>query len=160
MAKTRRRSHCGHKRGHVCTSHCHHDHCRHCSSGCMHRGHKHTARRHRGGGGMGTSSTSAADYMLKTVGAGDVQYNNVFRVGGLGGTSQSNAILDNVTGQRAGGRRRRRGGSFIGNALVPASLLAATYAYHKSRGHRHSKHRRFRGGNNYSVRYPLSPASY
>ena len=153
MAKTRRRSHCGHKRGHVCTSHCHHAHCHHCSASCNHRGHKHTARHQRGG-------ASASEYMLQVAGNGDTQYNNVFKVGGLGGTSQSNAILNNITGQRAGGRRRRRGGSFLANALVPASLLAATYAYHKRSGHKHSKHRRHRGGNNFSVRYPLSPASY
>lgn len=118
-----------------------------------------TKRRMRGGAG-------AAEYMLKTVGAGNQQYANVFDQGRYPG--QSNAIIDQNTGQRAGGRRkRRRGGTFLSSALVPASLLAASYLYsrRKGRGSKFSRRtrRRFRGGyrgNNLSVSRPLSPAPY
>jgi hypothetical protein len=129
---------------------------RYCKS--CHR--RHSGRCMRGGG------DSAAANMLRVVGSGPEQYNNVFRQGLYPG--QSNAIIDRVTGQRAGGRRRRkRGGTFLSSALVPASLLAASYFYsrRKGRGSRSSRRtrRRFRGGfrgNNLSVSHPLSPAPY
>lgn len=108
---------------------------------------------------------SAAEYMLKTVGAGNQQYANVFDQGRYPG--QSNAIIDQNTGQRAGGKRRRkRGGTFLSSALVPASLLAASYMYSRRKGRgsmNRRTRRRFRGGyrgNNFSVSQPLSPAPY
>ena len=124
-----------------------------------HRRHRHTRKCMHGG-------ASAAEYMLKTVGTGDQQYANVFDQGRYPG--QSNAVIDKITGQRAGGRRRKhkRGGTFLSSALVPASLLAASYMYSRRKGrgsmNRHSR-RRFRGGfrgNNLSVSHPLSPAPY
>lgn len=124
-------------------------------------------RRHSGRCMHGGAGEGAANYMLRTVGSGDQQYANVFEQGRYPG--QSNAIIDQNTGQRAGGRRRRnhkRGGTFLSSALVPASLLAASYLYSRRKG-RGSKsrrtRRRFRGGyrgNNFSVSQPLSPAPY
>ena len=120
--------------------------------------HRHTGKCMHGG-------ASAAEYMLKTVGAGNTQYANVFDQGRYPG--QSNAIIDQNTGQRAGGRRRRkRGGTFLSSALVPASLLAASYMYSRRKGRgsmNRRTRRRFRGGfrgNNLSVSHPLSPAPY
>jgi hypothetical protein len=62
----------------------------------------------------------AASYMLNTVGAGNVQYDNVFRQGGLGGPGPSNNAILSLSGQRAG--RRRRGGSFLGQAAAPCCI--------------------------------------
>lgn len=121
--------------------------------------HRHSRRCMHGG-------DSAAEYMLKTVGAGNRQYDDTFRQGVHPG--QSNAIWS-LSGKQAGGRRRRRkrGGTFLSSALVPASLLAASYMYsrRKGRGSRSDRRtrRRFRGGfrgNNLSVSHPLSPAPY
>lgn len=123
---------------------------------CNMCGGRHKGRCMRGG-------ASAAEYMISQVGLGNRQYDDVFRIGGVGGTSQSNAIVS-VAGQRAGGRRRRRGGSFLTSALVPASLLAASYAYsRRRRGNNRSTRRRFRGGyrgNYLSASNHLSPAPY
>lgn len=91
--------------------------------------------------------TDSASYMESIVGNTDAQYNRVFQQGGPN-NSQSNTIMS-VTGQRAGGRRRakgKRGGSWIGDAVVPAALLAGTYFYsrrkgHKSRGKTHRRRR-------------------
>ncbi len=109
---------------------------------------------------------SAAQYMLDTVGDGNRQYNDVFRQGGMNHT-QSNAIIS-LSGKQAGGRRRKhkRGGTFLSSALVPASLLAASYMYSRRKGRgsmNRRTRRRFRGGfrgNNLSVSHPLSPAPY
>jgi len=85
--------------------------------------------------------------MLSTVGDTNTQYNNVFRQGGMN-NSQSNAIMDQVTGQRAGGRRRRsmvkRGGSWVSDAVVPAALLAGSYLYSRRRGNHSHRKRSFR----------------
>ena len=106
-------------------------------------------RSYRGGAGAANSSSysDGQSYMLATVGGGDVQYNNVFRQGGMN-NSQSNAIMDQVTGQRAGGRKRgsnKKGGSFVTDAIVPAAFLAGTYLYSRRRGKPgYSKKRSFR----------------
>jgi hypothetical protein len=99
------------------------------------------SRSYRGGSG---SYSDAQSYMLSTVGSGDTQYNNVFRQGGMN-HSQSNAILDQNTGQRAGTRRMiKRGGSWVSDAVVPAALLAGTYLYSRRRGNKSYRKRSFR----------------
>lgn len=105
------------------------------------RGRGRRSRSYRGGAASYSDSQS---YMLSTVGDGNQQYNNVFRQGGMN-NSQSNAIMDQVTGQRAGGRRRKsnkRGGSFVTDAIVPAAFLAGTYLYSRRRGNRGSSRKR------------------
>ena len=64
------------------------------------------SRNYRGGAG---SYSDAQSYMLSTVGGSDVQYNNVFRQGGMNHT-QSNAIINQNTGQHAGTKKNKKGG--------------------------------------------------
>ena len=98
------------------------------------------SRSYRGGAG---SYSDAQSYMLSTVGGSDTQYNNVFRQGGMNNT-QSNAIINQNTGQRAGAKRRmiKRGGSWVSDAVVPAALLAGTYLYSRRRGNKSSYRKR------------------
>jgi hypothetical protein len=91
-------------------------------------------RRIRRGGG-------AAENMLRIVGTGDQQYDNVFRQGTPG---QSNVIRPLSSG---GSRRRKRGGLWgqvINQAIVPASILGLqqTYRRKKSGGKKTRKYRR------------------
>jgi hypothetical protein len=96
------------------------------------------SRNYRGG----ASYSDAQSYMLSTVGGSDAQYNNVFRQGGMN-HSQSNAIINQNTGQQAGGRRMiKRGGSWVSDAVVPAALLAGTYLYSRRRGNKSSYRKR------------------
>jgi hypothetical protein len=98
------------------------------------------SRSYRGG-----AYSDAQSYMLSTVGDTNTQYNNVFRQGGMN-HSQSNAIMDQVTGQRAGRRRSmvKRGGSWVSDAVVPAALLAGSYLYSRRRGNNSYRKRSFR----------------
>lgn len=94
----------------------------------------------------GAAYSDAQSYMLSQVGDTNTQYNNVFRQGGIN-NSQSNAIMDQVTGQRAGRRRRsmvKRGGSWVSDAVVPAALLAGSYLYSRRRGNNSYRKRSFR----------------
>jgi hypothetical protein len=108
------------------------------------RGRGRRSRSYRGGAANPSSYSDGQSYMLATVGGTNQQYDNVFRQGGMN-NSQSNAIMDQVTGQRAGGRRRRsnkRGGSFVTDAIVPAAFLAGTYLYSRRRGNKGSSRKR------------------
>ena len=65
--------------------------------------------------------------MLKTVGSGNQQWENVFENPGY--TEPSNAIIG-LQGQRAGGKtRRRKGGDILSTAAVPLALLGAQQMY-------------------------------
>ena len=96
------------------------------------------SRNYRGGAG---SYSDAQSYMLSTVGGSDVQYNNVFRQGGMNHT-QSNAIINQNTGQHAGTKKNKKGGSWVSDAVVPAALLAGTYLYSRRRGNKSSYRKR------------------
>jgi hypothetical protein len=105
-------------------------------------------RSYRGGAGAANPSSysSGTTYMEQTVGGTNQQYDNVFLQGGPDSNTQSNAIVG-LQGQRAGRRRRsnKRGGSFVADAIVPATFLAGTYLYSRRRGKPgYSKKRSFR----------------
>ena len=100
-------------------------------------------RRRSGSRRVKRGGDGAASYMLKTVGTGDQQYNNVFSQGTPG---QSNAVVG-LQGQKAGKSRRRRGGLWgpvINQAVVPASILALQQSYKRKRGGKKTRrhHRR------------------
>ena len=123
-----------------------------------HRSRKHRSRRrYRGGGG-------AADYMLQTVGTGDQQYKNVFDINsplkaegntivGLQGQNTewpaNSGINSAAIKSMTGGKRRRRRGGFLGQAInqavVPLSILGMQQSFKKSKrmgGKRHTRRRR------------------
>jgi len=106
----------------------------------------------------------AAEYMLRTVGAGNQQFDNVF---GPGNTSQSNVVVPLQSGSsmqnsapvggqnggrrggRRGGTRGRKGGFFgvgsvINQAVVPFALLGMQQTYRRGHNHNHGTKRRFR----------------
>ena len=93
----------------------------------------------RGGGG-------ASSYMLKTVGTGNQQYNNVFKTGT---PTQSNAIRSLNGKHMAGGSRRRRKsskggfwGHMINQALVPLTILGLQQTYRRGKTRGGTKRRR------------------
>jgi hypothetical protein len=100
---------------------------------------------------------SAWDWMLKTVGSGNTQFNNTFRLtpGDNTTTDQSNDIVAVKNSTMKGGRRKhkhtykkgKKGGNFISQAIVPLSLFGLLKAYpkkhsakHHKRRHRHRNH--------------------
>lgn len=125
------------------------------------KSHRHSKRRmHRGG----SSYSSATTYGQYVSGSGNAQYARVFDQAGSYGKIPGNDIIgaqgQNVPTQsqmptseqlalvqKAGGRRRRRGG-FIGpvinQAIVPFTLLGMQQTYRRGRkgGRRTRRHRR------------------
>jgi len=124
---------------------------------------KHRSRKMRGGSGPYSSATTYGGYVN---GSGNSQFSRVFDQGGAYGQVQGNNIIG--TGgqgvisptqmptssqlsliQKAGGRRRRRGGflgEVINQAIVPVALLGMQQTYGRRRGskrHRTRKHRRY-----------------
>ena len=102
----------------------------------------------------------AANYMLNTVGGMNEQYTNVFAQGGdssLGGNA-----IHSLTGQIAGGRKRRnrrtsrhskysrkRGGfmgSMLNQAVVPLALLGMQQTYKRRGTHYNNKKNTYRRG--------------
>lgn len=112
-------------------------------------------------GGSNTSNPSAWSYVYDTVGDGVTQFRNALTLqpGTNLGSLQSNDIepignlnAQNAEGvptasnlsliQKAGKRRRRRGGNMVAianQALVPISLIAMQQGYSKRRGSRRGK---------------------
>lgn len=110
------------------------------------------SRKHRGGAGAAdpSSYSSAATYMLKTVGTGNEQYNNVFSQSGPDANSQANVVVG-LQGQRAGSRKRRshsrskKGGfwsQIVNQAIVPFSILGLQQTYRRKRQGGAKTHRR------------------
>lgn len=113
------------------------------------KGKKLNSKKHRGG-------DSAAEYMLKTVGDGDTQFNNVF---GPENTTQSNNIvplnLNELKGGKKsrkssackkGGKKSKKGGYWsqvINQAMVPFALLGLQQTYNR-RNNSNNKTRRNR----------------
>jgi hypothetical protein len=116
------------------------------------RSRRSSRRNYKGGDGAGEN-------MLRLVGDGDTQFNNVF---GAGNTTQSNVIVPIQTsvpvGQKGGcvdcakvgGKRPRRKGGFLGpilsQAVVPLAILGMQQTYgrnhHQSNSHRGTRRRR------------------
>jgi len=104
------------------------------------------SRRIRGGAGVLTPSNSginsenapspssygsAASYQIAVNGTPNSQFNRVNN-----DNSQSNAIVG-IQGQRAGNRRKIKGGLWgevINQAVVPLSILAAQQSYRRRKG--------------------------
>ena len=110
------------------------------------RSRRSSRRNYKGGDGAGEN-------MIRLVGDGEAQFNNVF---GSGNTSQSNVIVPiqnsaSVGGQKGGcvtcgkgGGKRGRKGGFLGpilnQAVVPMAILGMQQTY--GRNHHHSNSNR------------------
>lgn len=101
------------------------------------RKHRKTARRSRRArrGGVGTTVNygSAAGYGLATYGPGNVQYQNVFGPGPM--YPEGNELVS-LTGQKAGGSRKKHGGVWgqvVSQALVPVALLGMQQTFGRRR---------------------------
>lgn len=113
------------------------------------RSNKRHSRRHKKGGNSASPSTysDASSYMLRTVGTGEQQYNNVFSQSSSA-NGMGNAIVG-LQGQKAGRRRKSRKGGFWGSmlsqAVVPLSILGMQQSFRKrgsKMGTRSRRHRR------------------
>lgn len=110
-------------------------------------------RRHRRGGSSSypaaspSSYSDGASYMMKTVGAGPKQFDNVFMPNGRNGgnVGNTNNAVRGLQGQRAGSKHRggrykcrtkkRRGGYWgevISQAVVPVGLLGMQQSYRRN----------------------------
>jgi len=95
-------------------------------------------------------SKSAADYMLKTVGDANRQYNDVFSVNSPF-PAKGNTIVS-LKGQYLGGKskkqrktRKVKGGNLaqvINQAIIPFGLLGLQQSYRRKKGGKTRKHRR------------------
>jgi len=89
--------------------------------------------------------TSAADYMIKTVGLGNQQYNDVFDISK--NHSQSNAIVSLNGKQHAGKKRSKKQkggfwGSLLSTAAVPLSILGIQQTFKRRKHGGNKTHRR------------------
>ena len=112
---------------------------------------RHTRKHRKGGSGAASPSTysDSASYMLKTVGNGNTQWNNVFSQGkgsSSGFPGESNSIKG-LQGQQAGGSRKRKGGfwsQIINQAIVPFSIFGMQQSFRRSKrgGNKTRKHKK------------------
>jgi hypothetical protein len=106
------------------------------------------------------SYNSATSYGMAVNGTGDNQYNRVFSTTGpdsqypsnqsVGVQGQNLGYSPSVSSQKAGNRRRKRGGfwgQIVNQALVPFGVLGMQQTYKKksyggSKSRKHRKHRK------------------
>jgi len=103
------------------------------------------SRRHLGGRRHKKGGQSANEYMMKTVGDGNTQWDNVFKgngaadnaIRGIEGQSASSSMNPASLMQGGKKRRTRKGGQWgevMNRALVPLSLWAMQNKYSKKQG--------------------------
>lgn len=120
----------------------------------------HSRRRSKKGGypaANPSSYSSATTYNMAVNGTGDSQYNRVFSTSGpdaqypsnqsVGVQGQNLGYTPTVSSQKAGSRRKKRGGfwgQIINQALVPFGILGMQQTYKKKRygGSKSRKHRK------------------
>jgi len=112
---------------------------------------KYSKSKKRGGNHNALPTTvnyqDAQNWMNKTVGSGNTQYNNVFSQKSPFPANYGNAIRG-LQGQVAGKKtKKRRGGNFgqvINQAVVPFGLLGLQQSFRKKKGGKKRRTRRHR----------------